>query len=315
MRKPILGAAACLTLAASLLAGCGPGGGGQADSAKTIGFSQATQNHPFRVAMVEGNKKWAEDHGYTMVVTDAQDQATKQIADIQSLMAQDIKVLIISPNQSAPLTTVIKQAMEKGIKVITADRSVETPVTEHIGGDNVAIAKQAADYLADTLGGKGKLIEIQGTAGASATIERHDAFDAEMKAKYPGIEFVGTQYADYKRQSAQKYMEDMLQRFPSGDIQAVYAHNDEMALGAIQALKDANRLNEVKVISIDGQNAGIDAVKEGSLLATFAYPFCAPQAAQQAIKALEGESIPERLTLEAPRIDASNVDQWVGKGF
>ena len=88
-----------------------------------------------------------------------------------------------------------------------------------------------------------------------------------------------------------------------------------MALGAVQALKNAGRLNEVKVISIDGQNAGIDAVKGGQMVATFAYPFCAPQGVQQAIKALNGEAIPAELKLDAPRIDSTNVDEYVGKGF
>jgi ribose transport system substrate-binding protein len=306
-------AATLLTVACSSTTP-GTGGGGGGDS-KTIGFSQATVNHPFRVAMVDGNVAYAKEKGYKMVVTDAQDDAAKQIADIQSLMAQNVKVLIISPDQSAPLNNIVKQAMDAGIKVITADRSVDTPVTEHIGGDNLAIGKEAADYLAENLGDKGNVIEIQGTAGASATIDRQKSFDDEMSSAHPNIKIIATQYADYSRQPAQKYMEDMLRRFPSGEIQAVYAHNDEMALGAIQALKEANRLDEVKVISIDGQNAGIDAVKDGSLLATFAYPYCAPQAAEQAIKAMKGEDIPEDLVLDAPRIDADNVDEWVGKGF
>ena len=292
----------------------GTGGGGEGDPT-TIGFSQATVNHPFRVAMVKGNVDAAKSAGYKVVVTDAQDSAAKQIADIQSLMAQNVKVMLISPDQSAPLNNIVKQAMDSGIKVITLDRSVDTPVTEHIGGDNLAIGKEAADYLAKSLGDKGNVIEIQGTAGASATLDRHKSFSDEMAAAHPAIKVVANQYADYSRQPAQTYMADMLRRFPSGQIQAVYAHNDEMALGAIQALKEAKRLDEVKVISIDGENAGIDAVKDGSLLATFAYPFCAPQGAEQAIKVMKGEVVPEKLVLDAPRIDASNVDKWVGKGF
>jgi ribose transport system substrate-binding protein len=309
--------------AAVVIAACGgsgdnastSGSGGSTEKQTTIGFSQATQNHPFRVAMTKGNQNWAKAHGVKLIVTDAQDKAAKQVADIQSLMSQGIKVIMVSPDQAEPLTPIIKQAMSQGVKILTLDRSVNTPVTEHIGGDNPTIAKEAADYLADKLGGKGNVVEIQGTAGASATIDRHNGFKAEMKAKYPGIKIIATQYADYLRQPAQKYMEDVLQRFGKGRIQGVYAHNDEMGLGAIQALEQAGRLKEVKVISIDGENEGIEAVKDGKLIATFAYPYVAPQGAEQAYKVAKGVAVPAKLVLKTPRIDESNVDQWVGKGF
>jgi ribose transport system substrate-binding protein len=308
--------------AALVIAACGSGDNASTSSGEagkagptTIGFSQATQNHPFRVAMTKGNQNWAKAHGIKMVVTDAQDNPAKQVADIQSLMSQGIKVIMVSPDQAEPLTPIIKLALKQGVKILTLDRSVNTPVTEHIGGDNPAIAKEAADYLGDELGGKGDVVEIQGTAGASATIDRHNGFKAEIKAKYPGIKIIASQYADYLRQPAQKYMDDVLQRFSKGKIQGIYAHNDEMALGAIQALEQAGRLKEVKVISIDGENEGIQAVKDGKLIATFAYPYVAPQGAEQAYKVAQGQAVPARLVLKTPRIDETNVDQWLGKGF
>jgi len=302
---------------AAVMSGCGDSGesGGGGDGQVTVGFSQATQNHPFRVAMTKGNQQWAKANGIKLVVTDAQDNPAKQVADIQSLMAQSIKVIMVSPNQADPLTPVIKQAISDGIKVLTLDRSVNTEVTQHIGGDNEKIATEVADYLSEQLAGKGNIVEIQGTAGASATIDRHAAFGMELKAEHPGIKVIATQYADYSREPAQKYMDDILQRFGEGKIQGVYAHNDEMALGAIQALERAGRLEEVKVISIDGQKEGIQAVKDRKLIATFAYPFVAPQGIQQALKAAKGEQLPPELVLDSPRIDQSNVDEWVGKGF
>jgi ribose transport system substrate-binding protein len=313
--RVVVGVVAALGIAV-ILAACGSSGGGGSQGAQTtIGFSQATQNHPFRVAMTKGNQSWAKAHGVKLVVTDGQDNPAKQVADIQSLLSQGIKVIMVSPDQADPLTPVIKQAMSQGVKVLTLDRTVNTPVTEHIGGDNPVIATEAADYLAEKLGGKGNVVEIQGTAGASATIDRHNGFAAEIKAKHPGMTVIATKYADYARQPAQQYMQDVLQRFGKGKIQGVYAHNDEMGLGAIQALEQAGRLNEVKVISIDGENAGIQAVKDGKLIATFAYPFVAPQGVEQAYKVAKGTDVPPKLVLKTPRIDASNVDQWVGKGF
>jgi len=300
-------------------AGCGAddnGGASGGDKQITIGFSQATLNHPYRVAMVEGNKKWASQHGVKLVVTDGQDNPAKQVADIQSLVSRGVDALMVSPVQEDALTPAVKAAMDRGIPVITMDRAVKTKVTEHIGGDNRDIGVKAADYLAgEVLKGNGNVIEIQGTAGASATIERHEGFTAEVKAKYPGVKIVATQFANYERQKAQKYMEDQLQRFGKAQIQAVYAHNDEMALGAIQALEQAGRLGEVKVVGIDGQNNAIQAVKAGKLAGTFIYPTVAPEGAAQAAKVARGAKVPAKLVLKTTRVDPANVDQWIGKGI
>ena len=138
-----------------------------------IGLSQGTMNHPWRVAQVEGNKKYAQEHlkDVTLIVTDGQNTATKQVSDVESLLAQGVKVLILSPLTSDALTPVAKEAMDAGVPVVTLDRKVNTPVTLHIGAENKPIGVQAADEIAKAIGGKGNVIEIQGTAGASATVE------------------------------------------------------------------------------------------------------------------------------------------------
>jgi ribose transport system substrate-binding protein len=110
-------------------------------------------------------------------------------------------------------------------------------------------------------------------------------------------------------------MEDTLQRFGPGEIKAVYAHNDEMALGAIQALEAAGRLGEVTVVGIDGQETAFQAVKDGKLAATFIYPYCAPEGIQYAYKVAKGEEVPSEVVLKGQKVDTSNVDQFLGKGF
>lgn len=286
-----------------------------------IGFSQATMNHPWRVAMVEGNKKYAEEHfpDVDLVVTDGQGDASKQVSDVESLIAQKVDVLVISPLTSDALSPVVKKAMDAGIPVITLDRTVNTPVTLHIGAENKPIGTSVADFLNEKLGGKGNIVEIQGTAGASATNDRHDGFVDQLK-KYPGLKIVATQFADYLREPALKFTEDTMQRFGPGQIQAIYAHNDEMALGVVQALEAAGRLKGVLVIGVDGENLAIDAVKSGKLAATFTYPFVAPEAIQYAYKIAKGQLTADEkkvgiIKLDSKKIDSSNVDQMVGKGF
>lgn len=281
-----------------------------------VGFSQAALNHPWRVAMNEGNEKYATEHypDVELKVTDGQNDPSKQVADVESLLAQGVDVLMLSPVEEEALTPIVEQAMADGTPVVTLDRTVNTDVTQHIGGDNLKIGRDAASFLAEELDGEGVIVEIEGTAGASATIERHDGF-AEIVKQNPGLKVVAKADGNYQREPAQKFMEDMLQRFGPGELDAVYTHNDEMALGAVQALEDAGRLDEVAVVGVDGQNNAIEAVKDGRLTATFVYPFVAPEGIQQAYKVAKGEDVPPKMVLESTRIDETNVDEWIGKGF
>jgi ribose transport system substrate-binding protein len=281
-----------------------------------IGFSQATMNHPWRVAMVDGNKKYAAEHypNVSLVITDGQNQATKQVSDVESLMSRGIKVLIISPLQAQALTPIVKQVMAAKIPVVTLDRAVNTDVTCHIGAQNKPIGVAAGQFIIEKLKGKGNVIEIQGTAGASATVDRHDGFRDALK-EAPDVKVVADQICDYLREPAVKFVEDMLQRFGPGQIQAIYAHNDEMALGAAKAVEAAGRSNEIMIVGIDGQNSAFKAIKDGKLAATFIYPFCAPEGVEYAVKIANGEEVPRNVELKSTRVDATNIDEYVGKGF
>jgi ribose transport system substrate-binding protein len=267
--------------------------------------------------MVEGNRKWAEANlpDVELLVTNGENQAAKQVSDVESLIAQNVRTLIISPVTADALTPVVKQAMDAGIPVVTLDRKVNTDVTLHIGADNKLIGKTAGEFVCKTLGGKGNVIEIQGTAGASATIDRHDEFHKVLAEQCPGVKVVADQVCNYVREPAIKFMEDMLQRFKPGEIQLVYAHNDDMALGAVTALEAAGRLSEVKVVGIDGENAAYDAIKAGKMVATFTYHFVAPEGVQYGYKVAKGEKLDKEIILPTHQVDPSNVDQWIGKGF
>ena len=281
-----------------------------------IGFSQATMNSAWRVAMVEGNKKYAAEHfpDAELIVTDGQNQASKQISDVGRLISQGVKALIISPVQAEPLTPIVRQVMEGNTPVITLDREVNTPVTCRVGAENRPIGVNAGKFIIQKLNGTGNVIEIEGTVGASATIGRHDGFrDALTLA--PGIKVVADQFCDYLREPAEKFVQDTLQRFGPGQIRAIYAHNDQMALGAIKIVEAAGRLKEITIVGIDGENSAFQAIKDGKLAATFTYPFCAPQGIQYAYNLAIGEQVPDQIVLKSTRVDAANVDQYLGKGF
>jgi ribose transport system substrate-binding protein len=281
-----------------------------------IGYSQCTLNHPWRVAQTDGNRIYCEKNypDVQLIVTDGNNDSGKQVSDIESLLTQDIKVLMVAPLTAAALTPIVKQAMQSGIPVVALDREVNTKVTCHIGAKNTPIGAAAAALLAKKLGGKGAIIELQGTAGASATVDRNKGF-VDQLAKTPDLKIVASQNCDYTRDKAVKFMEDMVQRFGEGAIQAVYAHNDEMALGAIQVLEGAGRLKGVQVIGIDGQNNAINAVAAGKLTATFTYPYVAPEGIQYAYKIAKGETVPAEVVLESVAITAENAKDMIGKGF
>jgi ribose transport system substrate-binding protein len=282
-----------------------------------IGFSQGTMESSWRVNMVEGNKKYAEANlpDVNLIITNGENNASKQVSDVESLIAQGVKTLIISPVTADALTPVVKQAMDAGIPVVTLDRKVNTDVTLHVGADNKLIGEKAGKYVCELLNGKGSVVEIQGTAGASATVDRHDYFVATIEKECPDVKIAASQVANYVREPAIKFMEDMLQRFKPGEIQVVYAHNDDMALGAVTALEAAGRLSEVKVVGIDGENAAYDAIKAGKMVATFTYHFVAPEGIQYGYKIARGEKLEKEIVLPTHQVDESNVDQFLGKGF
>ena len=306
--KNLVGAATlALTVGVAAIAG--------AEEKLVIGFSQGTMNHPWRVAMVEGNQAYAEANlpDVELIVTDGQNDSSKQVADVETLLARGVDVLMISPLTADALTPAVMDALDAGIKVVTLDRKVNIPVTVHVGALNKPIGVQAGSFLIDALGGSGNVIEIQGTAGASATVDRHEGFEEALEGS--GLTVLASQHADYLRENALKFMEDQLQRFGPGEVQAVYAHNDEMALGAIQALEATNRLDEVIVVGIDGQETAFEAIKEGKLAATFTYPYVAPEGIQIAYRVAKGEDVEPEVILPGKQVDSSNIDEMLGTGF
>jgi ribose transport system substrate-binding protein len=290
-----------------------------APEAAVIGFSQANGGDEWRVNQTNNVRDYCAEYnsGAEVVITDAQGDNAKQQADVDDLLARGAQVLLLTPNQADPLTPAAQRALDAGVPVITLDREVSIPVTQHIGADNKLIGRTAAEYVSKTIlgGNGGKVIEIQGTQGSSATIDRNEEFVNWLAANDPNVEIVASVDGDYKREQALTVMNDLLQRFGPGEVDVIYTHNDAMALGVVQALENADRLAEFKVVGIDGQNEAIQAIKDGKIVVTFTYDNAGKEACETAAKLLAGETVDPRWVLPTNTIDASNVDQWIGKGF
>lgn len=238
------------------------------DDSVKVGMSISTLNNPFFVTLREGAEEAAEETGYEIVVTDAQDDASTQLSDIEDLLQQDIDVLMVNPVDSEAVATAIESANSEDVPVITVDRSAEGgEVVTHIASDNVAGGEMAADFIVEQLGDSGKLVELQGVPGASATRERGEGFH-NVVDEQDGLEVVAKQTANFNRSEGLTVMENILQS--TDQIDAVFAHNDEMALGAVEALKSKGMLEDVIVVGFDATDDAVAAVEEGTMDATIA---------------------------------------------
>ncbi|URX63775.1 ribose ABC transporter substrate-binding protein RbsB [Luteibacter anthropi] len=273
MRKLSFFAAA----AATLLAACsqqGPGesapsasssAGGGAAGTPVIGLALSTQNNPFFVELKDGAQKAAKDAGVQLVVVDAQDDPARQISSVEDLIQKRVSVILLNPTDSSALAGAVQSAQRANIPVITLDRGVDgAEVASHIASDNIAGGKMAADFLARQLNGKGNVIELQGVAGTSAARERGKGFDDAIAGT--GLKIVAQQPANFDRAQGLSVSENLLQG--NTDVQAIFAQNDEMALGAVQAL--AGKDKKILVVGFDGTPDGKAAVQNGTMAATVA---------------------------------------------
>lgn len=233
-----------------------------------IGFAQSEKEaNPFRIAETQSMKDEAAKLGFKLITTNAQSDLNKEISDIQSLIAQGAKALIISPLLSEGLQPALKAASDAKIPIMTVDRLLTSaqPCKDYLGiisSDFVDQGKRAADAMIKSTGGSGKLAILLGATGVSATLDRTKGFKDELSAKGSTLNLVAEQSGDFTREKGQTVFEQMLAKNP--DITALYAENDEMALGAIAALKAAGKKpGDVKIISIDGTKGAVQGIADG----------------------------------------------------
>ena len=213
-----------------------------------FGLSISTQVNPFYVAMANGVKDEAKKLGIQAFVLNSEDKLEKQISDVEDLIQKKIHVLLINATQDGAVA-VIEKAAKAGIPVITLQRGIPSPaVTSHIGTDNVVIGRLGAQWIVDKLGGKGDVVVLEGIPGAASSEDRKKGA-AEVFPKHPGVKIVAQQTGEYDRAKTLHVMENILQAQPK--IDADYCFNDEMAMGALAAVKAAKRTG----IMITGMDA------------------------------------------------------------
>lgn len=258
-----------------------------------VGVSISTLNNPFFVSLKDAIEKEAKEKGMKVTVVDAQDDTAKQISGIEDLILQKVDVLLVNPTDSAAISSAVKDANDAGIPVITIDRSSdEGEIETFIASDNVAGGEMAAEYLVKELGEKAKVVELEGVSGASATRERGKGFHNIADKQ---LEVLTSQTAEFDRTKGLNVMENILQG--NKDIQAVFAHNDEMALGAIEAIKAAGK--DIIVVGFDGNDDALKAVENGELKATIAQQpaLIGEEAVNAAEKILKGDKVDDTISV------------------
>lgn len=231
-----------------------------------VGVSISTLNNPFFVSLEQGITDLADEQGTKVKSVDAQDDTAKQTNDIDDLIQQGVDILLINPVDSAAITPAVESANAAGIPVITIDRSSDGgEVLTLVASDNVEGGEMAAKYIEEISGTDVNTVQLEGVPGASATRERGEGF---TNVAEKSLNVLDSQTANFDRAEGLTVMENMLQANP--DIQAVFAQNDEMALGAIEAIQSAGKTGEIQVVGFDGTEDGIKAVEDGRLSATVA---------------------------------------------
>ncbi|NUO45176.1 MAG: substrate-binding domain-containing protein [Streptomyces sp.] len=276
-----------------------------------IGLSLSTLNNPFFVQIRAGAQAEAKKLGVDLTVTDAQNDASQQANQLENFTSSGLGTIIVNAVDSDAVTPAAKAVNKAGIPLVAVDRAVNNADTAAlVASDNVAGGRLAAKDLAEKLGGKGKIVVLQGQAGTSASRERGAGFTEGLKA-YPGIEVVAKQPADWDRTKGLDVMTNLLQANP--DIDGVFAENDEMALGAIKAL-GSKAGKSVQVIGFDGTEDGLNAVKAGTLYASVAQQPAelGRIAVQNAVKVAEGDKVEKSVMVPVKVVTKENVADFAG---
>src|SRR5690625_188252 len=263
-----------------------------------IGLSVSTLNNPFFVTLRDSAESKAEELGYEIVSADAQDDPSKQLSDIEDMLQQDIDVLLVNPTDSDAVVAAVELANGEDIPVVTVDRSSEGgEVVTHVASDNIAGGEMAAEFIGDNLDNEGKIVEIEGVSGSSTSRERGEGFHNIIN-EIDELEIIASQSADFDRTKGLSVMENIIQG--SGDVNAVFAHNDEMALGALEALEAKNIMEDVVVVGFDATDDAVSSVEDGRLDATIAQQpdLIGESAVDAASKIANGEEIEDFIPIE-----------------
>ena len=263
---------------------------------KKIGFIVSTLNNPFFVDLKKGIEKEAKKLGYEVIVLDSQNDPAKEVSNMEDISVKNVSLVLLNPVDSDSAVASVMIANNEKLPIMTVDRVANGgKVISHIASDNVAGGVMASEFLIDKLGNNGKVVELEGIAGSSATRDRGKGFEDGIKKSKLNI--IAKQSADFDRTKGLTVMENIIQS--KGKIDAVFAQNDEMALGASKALADANMKN-VLVVGFDATDDAVASVKKGEMAATVAQqPILIGETAVKYVnKYLKGEKVKDFVPVE-----------------
>ena len=261
-----------------------------AQAQDTMAIVLSTLNNPFFVTMKDGAEAKAEELGYKLIVLDSQNDPSKELSNIEDLTIRGVKAILINPTDSDAVSNAIRIANRSNIPVLTLDRGASRgDVVSHIASDNVIGGEMAGHFIMEKVGEKAKVIQLEGIAGTSAARERGEGFMNAVNRS--DLELLASQPADFDRTKGLNVMENLLAANP--DVQAVFAQNDEMALGALRAVQASGK--DVMIVGFDGTEDGIAAVNRGLLGATVAQQpdLIGSLGVEMADKVLKGETVDE----------------------
>jgi ABC-type sugar transport system substrate-binding protein len=287
-----------------------------------VGFAQTESNNPWRIAQTESMKAEAEKLGYQLVYTDAAGSAAKQVADVNSMIAQGVDLIFLAPREEKPLIPAVMAAKKAGIPVILLDRNVDQSLAKagedyvtFIGSDFIDEGKRIAEWLIENKPDGAKIIELEGTVGSSPANDRKKGFDEAIAGK-EGFEILASQSGDFARDKGRQVAESLLQAHPDADV--IYAHNDEMAMGAIAALEAAGKVpgKDVLVLSIDGGKEAVQAIVDGKIAAVVeCNPRFGPKAFETMARYANGETIEPWVKNIDAFYDKNNAAQEVANAY
>jgi len=317
MLKKVLVLLVVLTMCWAVFIGCAeqaPEAGAESEEGGiseeiTIGFAVSTLANDFFVTMNDAGQEEALEMGINMITLDAQDSSETQVTQIEDLITQQVNLLIVNPVDSDAVGTAIIAANDAGIPVITVTRpSNSGEVIQHLDIDNKEAGMLDAEQLIADLGGEGKVAILEGIAGAPSANDRQAGFVDKLETDAPEIEITTSLTANYSREEGATVAEDILQSNP--ELDAIYAHNDEMALGAVRAVTAAGRKDEIKIYGIDATADAIEALKTGEMAATVQQQpdVQIRTALENALKVLNGESVESLINIPLKLLTKDNVE-------
>ncbi|MFF9090941.1 ABC transporter substrate-binding protein [Streptomyces sp. NPDC014991] len=286
----------------------------------TVGFSQSEKEaNPFRIAETQSIKDEAKKRGVKLLTANAQSQFSKQISDVQDLLAKGADLLVIAPLNSDGWDPVLQAAAARKVPIITIDRKINAEACKDyvsfIASDFVEQGRRAADQMIRATGGKGQVAILLGSAGNNVTTERTKGFKERIAEKAPDLKVVFEQTGDFAREKGQQVTEQLIQSKPG--IKGIYAENDEMGLGAVAALKGAGKkAGDISIVTVDGTRNAVQGIVDGWVSGVIeSNPRFGPLAFQTLDTFTRGEEVPQDIVIQDSAYNAGDARQDIGKAY